>query len=77
MQSGQASELWQYWQALMSAVGPPWGLVFLMGFFWKRTTEPVSHRTDSFLIQTLCFVSCILQDERSFSLGKYFKHLQL
>lgn len=42
MQSGQASELWQYWQALMSAVGPPWGLVFLMGFFWKRTTEPAA-----------------------------------
>lgn len=42
MQSGQASELWQYWQALMSAVGPPWALVFLMGFFWQRTTEPAA-----------------------------------
>ncbi|XP_041368703.1 sodium/glucose cotransporter 4-like isoform X2 [Gigantopelta aegis] len=42
MQAAQGDQLWQYWQMLMSAVGPPWAMVFLMGFFWKRTTEPAA-----------------------------------
>ncbi|XP_064616988.1 sodium/glucose cotransporter 4-like [Liolophura sinensis] len=40
MQAAQGGELWQYWQMLMSCVGPPWGTVFILGFFWKRATEP-------------------------------------
>ncbi|XP_046576240.1 sodium/glucose cotransporter 4-like [Haliotis rubra] len=42
MQAAQGDQLWQYWQMLMSAVGPPWAMVFIMGFFWKRTTEPAA-----------------------------------
>nr|KAG5706621.1 hypothetical protein BaRGS_005691 [Batillaria attramentaria] len=40
MSAAQGDELWQYWQMLQSAVGPPWGMVFIFGIFWKRTTEP-------------------------------------
>ncbi|XP_050415816.1 sodium/glucose cotransporter 4-like [Patella vulgata] len=39
MEAAQGDQLWQYWQGMMSAVGPPWAMVFIMGFFWKRTTE--------------------------------------
>ncbi|ESO92808.1 hypothetical protein LOTGIDRAFT_232916 [Lottia gigantea] len=39
MQAAQGAQLWQYWQGMMSAVGPPWAMVFIMGFFWKRTSE--------------------------------------
>ncbi|XP_071097640.1 sodium/glucose cotransporter 4-like [Haliotis cracherodii] len=42
MQAAQGDQLWQYWQMLMSAVGPPWAMVFIMGFFWKGTTEPAA-----------------------------------
>ena len=42
MNAAQGGQLWQYWQMLMSAVGPPWSMVFIFGILWKRTTEPVS-----------------------------------
>nr|KAG5706622.1 hypothetical protein BaRGS_005692 [Batillaria attramentaria] len=42
MSAAQGDELWQYWQMLMSAVGPPWAMVFILGIFWKRTTEPAA-----------------------------------
>ncbi|KAK7496973.1 hypothetical protein BaRGS_00011709, partial [Batillaria attramentaria] len=42
MSAAQGDELWQYWQMLQSAVGPPWGMVFIFGIFWKRTTEPAA-----------------------------------
>ncbi|KAK7094776.1 sodium/glucose cotransporter 4-like [Littorina saxatilis] len=42
MKAAQGDQLWQYWQMLMSAVGPPWAMVFIFGIFWKRTTEPAA-----------------------------------
>ena len=45
MNAAQGGQLWQYWQMLMSAVGPPWAMVFIFGVLWKRTTEPVSSIT--------------------------------
>lgn len=41
MSAAQGDQLWQYFQMLMSAVGPPWAMVYIMGVFWTRTTEPV------------------------------------
>ena len=41
MSANQGDELWKYWQMLISALAPPWAMVFIFGVFWKRTTEPV------------------------------------
>ncbi|XP_025113902.1 sodium/glucose cotransporter 4-like [Pomacea canaliculata] len=42
MSAAQGDQLWQYFQMLMSAVGPPWAMVYIMGVFWTRTTEPAA-----------------------------------
>ncbi|KAL5012149.1 hypothetical protein ScPMuIL_010700 [Solemya velum] len=42
MQTTQGNELWKYWQGMISAIAPPWAVVFIMGMFWKRTTEPAA-----------------------------------
>ena len=38
----QGSRLWDYIQAVSSYITPAWVVVFLLGIFWKRTSERVS-----------------------------------
>ncbi|KAK0042138.1 sodium/glucose cotransporter 5, partial [Biomphalaria pfeifferi] len=40
MESANGGQIWNYIQTLFSCVSPPWCAVFLLGIFWKRTTEP-------------------------------------
>ena len=45
LQALQGSQFWTYFQSIASYTVPPIVMVFLLGLFWKRTTEQVD--TDS------------------------------
>ncbi|XP_067663602.1 sodium/glucose cotransporter 4-like [Haliotis asinina] len=40
LQQSHGGQLWAYLQATAAYTAPPWTMVFLLGMFWKRTTEP-------------------------------------
>ena len=42
LEAAQGSQLWNYIQSMTSYITPPWVVVFILGIFWKRTTERVS-----------------------------------
>lgn len=52
LQQSQGGQLWAYLQATAAYTAPPWTMVFLLGMFWKRTTEPVC-----FNLRLPCFLS--------------------
>ena len=49
MQAVQGGQFWGYMQSIRSYLIPPWCMLFLLGIFWKRTTEAV----------TVSIMSCI------------------
>jgi len=41
MERVQGGQFWVYMQSIRSYLIPPWCMLFLLGIFWKRTTEAV------------------------------------
>lgn len=41
LQLVQGGRFWDYIQAISSYISPPWVAAFVLGVFWKRTTEQV------------------------------------
>ncbi|ESP05038.1 hypothetical protein LOTGIDRAFT_109339 [Lottia gigantea] len=37
--ANQGGQLWNYLQAMMAYLAPPWVVIFILGIAWKRTTE--------------------------------------
>ena len=50
LQEQQGGLLWFYIAAICAYLSVPWCIAFLLGLFWKRTSEPVSSRNDSVLV---------------------------
>ena len=69
LQAQQGGLLWFYIAAICAYLSVPWCMAFLLGLFWKRTSEPVSKALVSDVFNCLydyltrqrkCDLSCLL-----------------